>query len=100
MPIFFSKVGIRKIQIMRIRYKNQKTSLLLFSCVLVTVKSKKTHLSNEKTAGDIEQYRLVMVWSSHCGSGVKNPTSIHEDVGSSPGLAQWVKDPALCQVVP
>ena len=35
------------------------------------------------------------MWSSHCGSEVMNRTSIHEDMGLIPSLAQQVKDLAL-----
>ena len=37
--------------------------------------------------------------SSHRGSVERNLTSIREDTGLVPGLAQWVKDPAAVSCV-
>ena len=39
--------------------------------------------------------KLFQFRSSYCGAAETNPTSIHYNVGSIPGLARWVKDLAL-----
>ena len=47
------------------------------------------------TTCEVEKTLKEVTRSSHCGSAVTNPTSNHEDAGSIPGLAQWVRDPVL-----
>jgi len=39
--------------------------------------------------------KIILYRNSRHGSAVMNPTSIHEDGDSIPGLAEWVKDLAL-----
>ena len=47
----------------------------------------------------LRNIKTTPIGSSHCGSVVTNLTSIYEDAGSTPGLTQWVKDPALLWAV-
>ena len=55
-------------------------------------REKERKREREREKGRKERKKLR---SSRCGSVVTSLTGIHKDIDSIPGLAQWVKDPAL-----
>ena len=85
-----------RVAIQKSNYRNKCTqlhfeSIRRFNCELVLVYYTSTHIhADTKSFLKLEYYRVPIMVQQ-----LTNPTSIHEDMGSIPGLAQWVKDPAL-----
>ena len=65
------------------------------NCASLSTRLNSSVVASAKVGGESTVQKKTWRGSSRRGSEVMNPTSIHEDVASIPGLTQWVKDPAL-----
>ena len=68
--------------------------IIILSEVSQTEKDK-YHITYMWNLIKMTQKKLINIEVSFVAPQLMNPTRIHEDEGSIPGLAQWVKDLAL-----
>ena len=98
-PMRENKKSQQRTEICLKRDRNAGTEnvIFFFKCHCLTFRLNATPLKIPASYfTDVDKLILKFTWrSSHRVLSEMNLTGIHGDAGSIPGLAQWVKDPAL-----
>ena len=103
--LIYTKYNFENLQVRIVEWNSIKTPVIKFNCHLsrciqflccfITLAVTWQNLRSKFHIKSIIRLKDYFCQNSYHGSAETKLTSIYEDAGTIPGLAQWVKDPTL-----